>query len=64
MEPEYDFSSGERGKFYRRGAVFRFPIHIAPELVDRLNELARKKGIAPSDLANDILKRALEAEQS
>ncbi len=29
MEEQYDFSKGERGKFYRQNTVFKFPIYLA-----------------------------------
>jgi len=32
MRPHYDFSRGERGKFYRRGARLSLPRHdVAPD---------------------------------
>ena len=32
MKPEYDFSTGERGKFYRRGVRLNLPRHaVAPD---------------------------------
>ncbi len=30
MKAEYDFSKGERGKFYHPDAVFSFPIYLEP----------------------------------
>ena len=32
MEPEYDFSKGERGKFFRPGADLRLPVYLDPDI--------------------------------
>jgi hypothetical protein len=32
MKKEYDFSKGERGKFYRPGTKLNLPIYLEPDL--------------------------------
>jgi hypothetical protein len=32
MKKEYDFSRGERGKFYRPGARLNVPVYLEPDL--------------------------------
>ncbi len=32
MKKEYDFSKGERGKFYRPDAVLNIPIYLEPDV--------------------------------
>jgi len=32
MRKEYDFSKGERGKFYRPGIQLNLPIYLEPDL--------------------------------
>ena len=32
MKKEYDFSKGERGKFYRRDARLNLPVYLEPDL--------------------------------
>ena len=32
MKKEYDFSKGERGKFYRPGAEINLPIYLEPDV--------------------------------
>jgi len=59
MEPEYDFTKGERGKFYRPGMVLRLPVYLNAELQSHLTAVAERKGIALDDLVNDILAREL-----
>ena len=34
MKKEYDFSKGERGKFYRPGAKLNLPVYLEPDLRD------------------------------
>ena len=43
MKNEYDFSKGERGKFYAENAQMRFPIYLDDELQQFFIELAKKK---------------------
>jgi hypothetical protein len=32
MKKEYDFSKGERGKFFRPGAKLNLPVYLEPDL--------------------------------
>jgi hypothetical protein len=32
MKKEYDFSKGERGKFYRPGIQLNLPVYLEPDL--------------------------------
>jgi len=57
MKSEYDFSKGERGKFYQPGAEFNIPIYLEKEVLAYLSERARAKGVDVSQLINEILKR-------
>ncbi len=57
MKKEYDFSKGERGKFYRPGAKLHLPIYLDDEVQTYLQARARAKGIALGDLVNELLKR-------
>jgi len=34
MKKEYDFSQGERGKFFRPGAKLNLPVYLEPDLRD------------------------------
>ena len=44
MKDEYDFSNGERGKFFRGGATLVPPIHLEPEILTYLAERAAARG--------------------
>ena len=45
MKKEYDFSKGERGKFYRPDAELYLPIYIEPEMMEVLRKFSKKKGV-------------------
>jgi hypothetical protein len=60
MKREYDFSQGERGKFYRPDAQFNIPIYLDNEVLAYLSEKARSKGVEVNQLVNDILKKDID----
>ena len=59
MKAEYDFSQGERGKFYHLEATFHFPIYLEPDVNNLLTQLAEEKGIEMQALVNEILREKL-----
>ena len=56
MKEEYDFSKGERGKFYKPDAVFSFPVYLEPDIDDFMNKLANEKDINVQELVNEWLR--------
>ena len=56
MKAEYDFSKGERGKFYKPDAVFSFPVYLEPDIDDFMNKLANEKDINVQELVNEWLR--------
>ena len=56
---EIDFSGGTRGKFYRPNARLNLPVYLDAEVQAYLTNIASKKGMQMSDLANDLLKREI-----
>ena len=56
MKAEYDFSKGERGKFYKPDAVFSFPVYLEPDVDDFMNKLADEKDINVQELVNEWLR--------
>ena len=60
MKEHYDFSKGERGKFYRADAVFRFPLYLDEQVQNYLADKADAKGIDLAKLVNDMLKKDIE----
>jgi hypothetical protein len=59
MPDEIDFSGGERGKFFRSDARLSLPVYLEAEVQASLALAAARKGIALSDLANELLKKEI-----
>lgn len=54
---EYDFSDGERGKFYHPNAELYPPIYLDPKTTDFLRKVAREKGVEVEAIVNDWIKK-------
>jgi hypothetical protein len=57
MPAEIEFSGGARGKFFRSNARLNVPVYLDADVQAYLAALAAKKGVALSELANDLLKK-------
>ena len=57
MKEEYDFSKGERGKFYKPDLEFRIPVYLQKDISDFLQKLASEKGTDVETIVNDWLRR-------
>ncbi len=57
MKKEYDFSNGERGKFFRPDVVLDLPVYLDADVREYLTARAKAKGIEVNDLVNELLKR-------
>lgn len=55
MEKEYDFSNGERGKFYNKNAVFHMPVYLEPEIESFVEKLAKEQKKTISEIVNSLL---------
>ena len=55
MEAEYDFSKGERGKFYKKDAQFHLPIYLEPEVESFFTKLAKKQKTDLTQIVNNLL---------
>jgi hypothetical protein len=64
MKPEYDFSKGERGKFYNPKAVFSLPIYLEKDVDDFIRKLADEKGKDPEKLVNELLRGNMQLIQN
>ena len=56
MRKEYDFSKGERGKFYRPDMKLNIPVYLDEEVSAFVDKIASKKGVDRSSVVNEILK--------
>ncbi len=64
MKAEYDFSKGERGKFYRKDAVFQLPIYLEKDVDEFMRQLADTKGKDVGELVNELLRRNIQLIQT
>lgn len=60
MPAEIDFSKGTRGKFHQPGTRLQLPVYLDDHVQDTLSRLAQAKGVALSDLVNDLLRKDIE----
>lgn len=60
MKQNYDFSTGERGKFFRADAIFKEPVYLDDEIQAWLGTRADSKGVDLSALDNDLLRKEIE----
>lgn len=63
MRDEYDFTKGERGKFYHPNIKLNLPVYLDDEVQTQLTELAKAKGVELSFLVNALLKKDIELIQ-
>ena len=64
MKAEYDFSKGERGKFYNADAVFRTPIYLEKDVNEFIQHLADVKEKDVGELVNELLRHNIQLLQS
>jgi hypothetical protein len=64
MKPEYDFSKGQRGKFFRPDTELRLPIYLDADVQRYLAERAMGKGVSLGEMVNDLLKREIQIIES
>jgi hypothetical protein len=60
MKSEYDFSQGQRGKFFRKDAALDLPVYLDAEVRDYLTARAKAKGIDLGKLVNELLRRDID----
>lgn len=56
MKEEYDFSKGERGKFYRPNTKLNLPIYLEKEVLVFVEKLATKRDKNVSFIVNQLLR--------
>lgn len=64
MKDQYDFSKGERGKFFRPNAELRLPIYLNPDVEAYLTERAAAKGVALGEMVNTLLQQEIQIIES
>jgi len=56
MRKEYDFSKGERGKFYRKDAQHNLPIYLDADNLLFVTKLAERRKSDISDVVNELIR--------
>lgn len=56
MKKEYDFSKGERGKFYHHNIRINLPIYLESENLSFVESIARKKHKDLTTIVNELIR--------
>lgn len=60
LKNEYDFSKGERGKFFDKNAVFHIPIYLDPEIESFYRSKAEEQNISLDTMINNLLSKDMK----
>lgn len=60
MRDEYDFSKGERGKFYNPNAQYNLPLYLEADVLNYFAAKAKAKGVELNTLVNELLKKDID----
>ena len=60
MKEQYDFSKGERGKFYRKNTKLNLPIYLDDDVLQFVEGVAKKKKMDIQTVVNRLLKNDIE----
>ncbi len=61
MKKEYDFSKGQRGKFYRSDVELNIPVYLESNVAKVVRERARKKDLTIGAVVNDWLRKDIRS---
>ena len=61
MKKEYDFSKGERGKFYRPDVELNIPVYLEPDVAKVVRERAKKTDASVGAVVNDWLRKDIRS---
>ena len=56
MKKEYDFSKGERGKFFNKDIKINLPIYLEDEILEFVDRIAKRKNLDISTIVNQLLR--------
>ena len=63
MKKEYDFSNGERGRFYNPQAQLNIPVYLDQDIESYFSKKAKDKGIAMQQMINELLRKDISLIQ-
>lgn len=61
MKKEYDFSKGERGKFFRPNAELNIPVYLEQDVAKVVRERAMKRDASMGAVVNDWLRKDIRS---
>lgn len=64
MKAEYDFSKGERGKFFNPETELSLPVYLEADVGEMISHLAEESGVEVQTLVNDWLRANLKLLES
>jgi len=64
MKKEYDFSKGERGKFYHPDLLLNLPVYLDPDIAEFIQKYSRKKKVDLQTIVNQWLRKDIEIIRS
>jgi hypothetical protein len=56
MKKEYDFSKGDRGKFFNEDIILNYPVYLEPENLKFIQDIADKSKSDINKIVNDLIK--------
>ncbi len=56
MKEEYDFSKGERGKFFNPDSKLNIPVYLSEENLSFVEKIAERKNLDISTIVNELIK--------
>ncbi len=60
MKKEYDFSKGERGRFYRPRERLEIPVYLDKDVAEKLSKGGNRGPAKIAGIVNGILRKELE----
>ncbi|MBU0463780.1 MAG: hypothetical protein KKE12_09265 [Proteobacteria bacterium] len=60
MKEEYDFSKGERGKFFQEDIKLNIPVYLEGEIMEFVEKIAKKKNVDVSTIVNQLLRSDMQ----
>ena len=62
MKKEYDFSKGDRGKFYRPGVELNIPVYLEPDVAEAVRARAKTIDASIGAVVNEWLRKDIRSK--
>ncbi|MBU0475576.1 MAG: hypothetical protein KKF62_15615 [Bacteroidetes bacterium] len=63
MKKEYDFTKGERGKFYNKDAKINLPVYLEEANLKFVEKIAKEKNLYLTTIVNRLIKENINIAQ-